>query len=73
MKQIEHLPAVVLCATLHEVAHVRRCFAGELAHGVRHATPRQASLGHDTILRLYNPLESFFDKSWCPSEIELVN
>ena len=22
---------------LHEVAHVRRCFAGELAHGVRYA------------------------------------
>ena len=27
----------------------------------------------NTILRLYNPLESFFDKSWRPSEIELVN
>jgi hypothetical protein len=26
-----------------------------------------------TILRLYSPLESFFDKSWRPSEIELVN
>lgn len=25
------------------------------------------------ILRLYSPLESFFDKSWQPSEIELVN
>ncbi len=24
------------------------------------------------ILRLYNPLESFFDKSWRPSEIEPV-
>ena len=24
------------------------------------------------ILRLYSPLESFFDKSWRPSEIELV-
>ena len=22
---------------LHEIAHVRRCFAGELAQGVRHA------------------------------------
>ena len=29
--------------------------------------------GWNTILRLYNPLESFFDKSWRPSEIELVN
>jgi hypothetical protein len=27
----------------------------------------------NTILRLYNPLESFFDTSWRPSEIELVN
>src|SRR5215470_19639982 len=33
---------------LHEVAHVRRCFAGELAHGVRHAvvTPLPGQLGH---------------------------
>jgi hypothetical protein len=29
------------------------------------------SKGWNTIL--YNPLESFFDKSWRPSEIELVN
>jgi hypothetical protein len=28
--------------------------------------------GWFTILRLYSPLESFFDKSWRPSEIELV-
>src|ERR1700687_3649492 len=33
---------------LHEVAHVRRCFAGELAQGVRHAvvTPLLGQLGH---------------------------
>ena len=28
--------------------------------------------GWFTILRLYSPLPSFFDKSWRPSEIELV-
>jgi hypothetical protein len=28
--------------------------------------------GWFTILRFYSPLESFFDKSWRPSEIELV-
>ena len=28
--------------------------------------------GFFVILRLYSPLESFFDKSWRPSEIELV-
>lgn len=28
--------------------------------------------GWFTILRLYSPLESFFDKTWRPSEIELV-
>ena len=28
--------------------------------------------GWFTLLRLYSPLESFFDKSWRPSEIELV-
>src|ERR1700688_1529596 len=33
---------------LHEVAHARRCFAGELVHGVRHAvvTPLPVQLGH---------------------------
>jgi len=43
---------------LHEVAHVRRCFAGELAHGVRHSvvTPLPGQLGHgremaDEVLR----------------------
>jgi hypothetical protein len=29
--------------------------------------------GWFTILRLHSPLEPFFDKSWRPSEIELVN
>jgi hypothetical protein len=29
--------------------------------------------GWFTILRLYSPMPSFFDKSWRPSEIELVN
>jgi hypothetical protein len=29
--------------------------------------------GWNTILHLYNPPESFFAKSWRPSEIELVN
>jgi hypothetical protein len=29
--------------------------------------------GWNTILRLHNPLESFFAKSWRPCEIELVN
>src|SRR5260370_25238427 len=43
---------------LHEVAHVRRCFAGELAQDVRHAivTPLPSQLGHgremlDEVLR----------------------
>jgi hypothetical protein len=31
------------------------------------------SKGWFTILRLYSPMQSFFDKSWRPSEIELVN
>ena len=29
--------------------------------------------GWFTILRLYSPLPSFFDKSWRPSEIAMVN
>jgi hypothetical protein len=29
--------------------------------------------GWFTILRLYRPLEPSFDKSWWPSEIELVH
>ena len=28
---------------LYEVAHVHRCFAGELAHGVRHAVVERCS------------------------------
>ena len=28
--------------------------------------------GWFTVLRLYSPLEPFFDKTWRPSEIELV-
>src|SRR5260370_8062250 len=43
---------------LHEFALVRRCFAGELAHGFRHAivTPLPGQLGHgrempDQVLR----------------------
>jgi hypothetical protein len=28
--------------------------------------------GWFTILRLYSPKESFFDKTWRPSEVELV-
>jgi len=29
--------------------------------------------GWSTILRLYSPLEPFFDKSWRPSKIEEVS
>ncbi len=29
--------------------------------------------GWFTILRLYGPLESWFDKTWKPGEIEIVN
>src|SRR5215213_11037709 len=29
--------------------------------------------GWNTLLRLYSPLEPFFNKAWRPSEIELVN
>jgi hypothetical protein len=29
--------------------------------------------GWFTLLRLYSPEESFFSKTWRPSEIELVN
>ena len=35
--------------------------------------PTTPGKGWNTILRLYNPLASFFDKSWRPSEIALVN
>ena len=28
--------------------------------------------GYFVLLRLYGPLEPFFDKTWRPSEIELV-
>ena len=44
---------------LHEVAHIRGCFAGELAQGVRHAvgTALLGQLGHgremlDHVLRI---------------------
>src|SRR5260370_31174927 len=44
---------------LHEVTHLRRCFAGEFAQGVRHAvvTPLPGQLGHgrempDDVLRI---------------------
>jgi len=29
--------------------------------------------GWVTLLRLYSPMPAFFDKSWQPSEIEVVN
>ena len=29
--------------------------------------------GWFTILRLYNPLEAFFDKSWQVGEVELID
>jgi hypothetical protein len=32
----------------------------------------QVGKGWFTIIRLYSPLQPFFDKTWRPSEIELV-
>src|SRR6202790_3920453 len=50
----------------HEIAHGRRCFAGELAHGVRHAvvTLLPVQLGHgremaDDVLRKSRPPKAF--------------
>jgi hypothetical protein len=50
-------------------------FAPEQPEGVKRGNWIQTMPGKGwfTVLRLYNPLESFFDKSWRPSEIELVN
>jgi len=49
--------------------------APPLAHGrVKRGNCIQSdpNKGVFVILRLYSPLEPFFDKSWRPSEIELV-
>jgi hypothetical protein len=50
-------------------------FAPEQPQGVARGNWIQTDpkKGWFTILRLYSPLESFFDKSWRPSEIEMVN
>jgi hypothetical protein len=49
-------------------------FASEQPEGVARGNWIQTdpNKGWFTILRLYSPLPSFFDKSWRPSEIELV-
>jgi hypothetical protein len=49
-------------------------FAPEIPEGVKRGNWIQTDpkKGWFTILRLYSPLPSFFDKSWQPSEIELV-
>ena len=54
----------------HRLVRARRSpTAWSAATGSR-PTPKK---GWFTILRLYSPLPSFFDKSWRPSEIEVVN
>ncbi len=49
-------------------------FAPERPEGIAHGNWIQTDpdKGWFTILRLYSPLPSFFDKSWQPSEIEVV-
>jgi hypothetical protein len=49
-------------------------FGPEQPNGVKRGNWIQTMPGKGwfTILRLYSPLEPFFDKSWRPSEIELV-
>jgi hypothetical protein len=49
-------------------------FGPEQPEGVAHGNWIQTNpeKGWFTILRLYSPLPAFFDKSWRPSEIELV-
>jgi hypothetical protein len=50
-------------------------FAPQQPAGVKRGNWIQTMPGKGwfTILRLYSPLEPFFDKSWRPSEIELMN
>jgi len=50
-------------------------FAPEKPEGVARGNWIQTDpeKGWFTLLRLYSPLESFFDKSWRPSEIEVVS
>jgi hypothetical protein len=49
-------------------------FGPELPHGINKANWIQTlpHKGWFVILRLYSPLETFFNKTWRPSEIELV-
>lgn len=50
-------------------------FAPEQPEGIARGNCIQTNQkkGWFTILRLYSPLPSFFDKTWRPSEVELVN
>ena len=48
------------CAVVHA--------AGQASNGVQ----TMPGKGWNTILRLYGPLQAWFDKTWRPSEIELV-
>jgi len=49
-------------------------FGPKQPHGVKRGNWIQTmpNKGWFVILRLYSPLEPFFDKTWRPSEIELV-
>ena len=49
-------------------------FAPQASQGVQDGNWIQTdpSKGWFVILRLYSPLESFFDKSWRPSEVDLI-
>ncbi len=49
-------------------------FSPELREGIAEGNWIQTDpqKGWSTILRLYSPLQSFFDKTWPPSEIELA-
>ena len=49
-------------------------FAPKQPEGIKHGNWIQtmSGKGYFVLLRLYSPLEPFFDKTWRPSEIELV-
>jgi hypothetical protein len=51
------------------------CFGPKPPDGVKRGNWIQTvpGKGRFVILQLYSPLEPFFDKSWRPSEVELLN
>lgn len=70
---MKFIKALAIAASITTGASIAPLSAQEVPNKASSWVQTVPSKGWNVILRLYSPLEAWFDQTWRPGEIELIN